>query len=58
MGATVADINENGDNVILVDGNKCISCGACFDVCAHGAREYLDDTEEFFEALKRGEKIL
>ncbi|MEE1258222.1 MAG: [Fe-Fe] hydrogenase large subunit C-terminal domain-containing protein [Lachnospiraceae bacterium] len=57
MGATVADINENGDNVILVDGNKCISCGACFDVCAHGAREYLDDTEEFFEALKRGEKI-
>lgn len=57
MGATVADINENGDNVILVDGDKCISCGACFDVCAHGAREYLDDTEEFFEALKRGEKI-
>ncbi len=57
MGATVADINENGDNVILVDGDKCISCGACFDACAHGAREYLDDTEEFFEALKRGEKI-
>lgn len=57
MGATVADINENGDNVILVDGDKCISCGACFDVCAHGAREFLDDTEEFFEALKRGENI-
>lgn len=57
MGATVADVNENGDNVILVDGDKCISCGACFDVCAHGAREYLDDTEEFFAALKRGEKI-
>lgn len=53
MGATVADINENGDNIILVDGDKCISCGACFDVCAHGAREYLDDTEEFFAALKK-----
>lgn len=57
MGATVADINENGDNIILVDGDKCISCGACFDVCAHGAREYLDDTEEFFAALKKGERI-
>lgn len=57
MGATVADVNDDGKNIILVDGDKCIACGACFDVCAHGAREYLDDTEEFFEALKRGEKI-
>lgn len=57
MGATVADVNADGQNVILVDADKCIACGACFDVCAHGAREYLDDTEEFFAALARGEKI-
>ena len=57
MGATVAEILEDGKNIIEVDGAKCIACGACFDVCAHGARDYEDDTEAFFEALKKGEKI-
>lgn len=57
MGATVAQKTENGNNVINVDGIKCIGCGACFDACEHDAREFIDDTEAFFEALKRGEKI-
>lgn len=48
---------ENGENKIIVDGDQCISCGACFDACAHKARSYNDDTERFFEDLKRGEKI-
>ncbi len=56
LGAMVAEENE-GKNTIQVDGSKCIACGACFDVCEHEAREFLDDTEAFFEALKRGEKI-
>ena len=47
----------NGRQRIEVDGEKCIACGACFDVCEHKAREFRDDTEEFFSALKRGEKI-
>ncbi|MCM1159116.1 MAG: methyl-accepting chemotaxis protein [Bacteroidales bacterium] len=47
----------DGKNRIDVDGSKCIACGACFDVCEHGAREYRDDTERFFEDLKRGERI-
>ncbi len=47
----------DGKNRIDVDGDKCVGCGACFDVCEHGAREYCDDTERFFEDLKRGEKI-
>lgn len=34
-----------------------MGCGACFDVCEHNAREYQDDTERFFEDLKKGEKI-
>lgn len=50
-------VEENGQNKILVDRNHCIACGACFDACAHGARSYHDDTERFFEDLKRGEKI-
>lgn len=47
----------DGMNRIDVDGSKCVACGACFDVCEHGAREYRDDTERFFEDLKRGEHI-
>lgn len=50
-------VEENGQNKIVVDGKQCVSCGACFDACAHGARSYNDDTERFFEDLKRGEKI-
>jgi len=50
-------IDENGQNKIIVNGKQCIACGACFDACAHGARSYRDDTERFFEDLKRGEKI-
>ena len=56
VGANVATEVE-GKNRIEVDGSKCIACGACFDVCEHSAREFVDDTEEFFEALKKGEKI-
>lgn len=50
-------VEENGMNKIIVDGSQCISCGACFDVCAHNARSYNDDTERFFADLKKGEKI-
>lgn len=50
-------VEEKGKNKIIVDGSQCISCGACFDACAHNARSYYDDTERFFEDLKRGEKI-
>ncbi|MCR5775372.1 MAG: 4Fe-4S binding protein [Lachnospiraceae bacterium] len=58
MGACVAtEPDENGETRIEVDGSKCIACGACFDACEHHAREFRDDTEEFFEALKKGEKI-
>ncbi len=50
-------VEEKGKNKIIVDGSQCISCGACFDACAHNARSYHDDTERFFEDLKKGEKI-
>lgn len=56
VGACVSN-EVDGKNRIDVDGTRCIACGACFDVCEHGAREYRDDTERFFEDLKRGEKI-
>ena len=56
MGANIA-VTDNGSNRIEVDADKCISCGACFDACEHNAREFRDDTNDFFAALKRGEKV-
>ncbi len=50
-------VELDGKQRIEVDGSKCVACGACFDACEHEARVFRDDTEEFFEALKRGEKI-
>lgn len=55
-GACITSI-EDGQTRIEVDGDRCVACGACFDVCEHHAREYRDDTDRFFEDLKRGEKI-
>lgn len=56
-GANHAIIDANGNASIEVNGEACISCGACFDACKHGARSYNDDTERFFEDLKKGAKI-
>ncbi|MCR5252020.1 MAG: 4Fe-4S binding protein [Lachnospiraceae bacterium] len=56
MGANVA-VEKGRGNVIDVDEERCIACGACLDVCEHGAREYIDDVETFFEDLKKGVKI-
>ncbi len=56
LGANV-QVERNGTNRIEVDPEKCIACGACFDVCKHGAREFTDDTERFFADLARGERI-
>ncbi len=57
IGACVSKKDENGKWRIDVDGSKCVACGSCIDVCVHGAREFEDDTERFFEDLKKGEKI-
>lgn len=50
-------VEEEGKNKIYVDGEACVHCGSCIDACHHSAREFRDDTEEFFQALDRGEKI-
>ncbi|MCR5107908.1 MAG: 4Fe-4S binding protein [Lachnospiraceae bacterium] len=58
MGACIStDPDENGQSRIEVDPDKCVACGACFDACEHHAREFRDDTEEFFNDLKKGTKI-
>ena len=56
-GACIATTSDDGRSRIDVDGDKCIACGACFDVCEHNAREFRDDTERFFDDLAKGQKI-
>ncbi len=48
---------ENGKDLIYVNGDACVHCGACIDACHHHARDYRDDTEQFLEDLKKGEPI-
>ncbi len=55
-GACVAAQSDN-KRQIHVDADKCIACGACLDVCVHNAREFRDDTADFFNDLKNGENI-
>ena len=58
IGACVStEPDENGNSRIVVDGSLCVACGACFDICEHNARDFIDDTERFLEDLKAGEKI-
>ena len=58
MGACTSVQDEHGiSRRIDVNGTYCVGCGACIDACVHDAREFLDDTEQFFADLKRGERI-
>ena len=56
IGANVSVV-KNGKNRILVNEKKCIHCGHCLSVCPHNAREYIDDTVRFFDALSNGSRI-
>ncbi len=52
LAANVAE----GDK-ISVSEEMCIQCGACFDNCHHGARDFEDDTEKFLADLREGKKL-
>ena len=49
--------NGSGDYVAF-DEKLCIGCGSCIEACTHGARKGIDDSELFFDSLKKGEKIV
>ncbi len=48
---------DGNEHKIEVHSENCINCGACFDACEHHARSFYDDTDAFFNDLKRGESI-
>ena len=55
-GANVSVV-KNGIARMEIDSRKCNDCGKCISSCVHNARDYRDDTDAFFEDLKKGEKI-
>lgn len=55
--ANIAKHDQDGNLIITINEERCIKCGACIKACAHGARYYLDDTEQFLKDLQSGENI-
>lgn len=56
VGANVSVGNSNNTK-ILVDAKKCTHCGQCITACAHEAREYKDDIDNFITDLRVGVKM-
>src|SRR5574344_509136 len=52
-GANIAKV-VNDKNFIVVNPSKCIHCGHCITMCRQFSREYVDDTDNFFEDLTKG----
>ncbi|HET7839384.1 MAG TPA: [Fe-Fe] hydrogenase large subunit C-terminal domain-containing protein [Rectinemataceae bacterium] len=50
-------IDGSGEKV-RIRHELCIGCGSCIEGCTHKAREGIDDTEAFFQALGRGEPMV
>ena len=50
-------MTSEDERKIRVDDTYCIHCGACLEACDHSARDFTDDTDEFFRDLAKGEKI-
>ena len=50
--------NDASGDYVTINKDLCIGCGQCIKACTHNARIPIDDTPAFFEALKRGERIV
>lgn len=48
---------KDGVNKIHVNKEACITCGKCLLECDHEARAFEDDTDRFFQDLKKGVTI-
>lgn len=48
---------EDGRFITMVNPDKCIACGECVKKCNHGARDFIDDTDELISDIIK-EKII
>ncbi|MBP5159465.1 MAG: 4Fe-4S binding protein [Lachnospiraceae bacterium] len=54
LDANYAHVDEDGKSIISINDNMCIKCGACIKACTHGARYFVDDTDEFMSDVAAG----
>ncbi|MBR1404096.1 MAG: 4Fe-4S binding protein [Treponema sp.] len=50
--------NDGSGDYVKLNHDLCVGCGACIAACDHGARIGIDDAPAFFDAIKKGEKIV
>lgn len=56
--ANITKILEDGRFVTTVNPDRCITCGECVRTCNHGARDFIDDTEECISNLSKQKMII
>ncbi len=56
--ANTTRILEDGRFITSVNPEKCIACGECVRTCNHGARDYIDDTDECMSNVIREKLII
>ena len=42
---------EDGRFITMVNPDKCIACGECVKKCNHGARDFIDDTDDLISDI-------
>ena len=50
--------NDGSGEFVTLNHDLCIGCGSCIEACTHGARSGIDDTNFFFDELKKGTPIV
>ncbi|GHV95492.1 hypothetical protein AGMMS50293_18120 [Spirochaetia bacterium] len=50
--------NNGAGEKVVINHDMCIGCGSCIHACTHHARLIVDDSEHFFTALEKREKII
>ena len=56
--ANITRMIEGGKFITSINPDRCIGCGACVVSCNHGARDYIDDTDECMNRMKRDKMIV
>ncbi len=50
--------NDGSEDYVKINPDLCIGCGQCVKTCTHKARVRIDDSDAFFEALQRRERMI
>ena len=57
-GCPVKFCMDGSGEKLTINHDLCIGCGNCIIICTHKARSLIDDTSQFLEDLKKGQKMV